>query len=40
VKTPDEIESALSEARSAGKRIVLLRLKSGGSMRFVTVPVG
>jgi len=40
VKTPDEIDSALSEARSAGKRIVLLRLKSGGSMRFVTVPVG
>jgi serine protease Do len=40
VKTPEEIESALGEARSAGKRIVLLRLKSGGSMRFMTVPVG
>jgi serine protease Do len=40
VKTPDEIESALSEARSAGKRTVLLRLKSGGSTRFVTVPAG
>jgi len=40
VKTPDEIESALSEARNAGKRTVLLRLKSGDSMRFVTVPVG
>jgi serine protease Do len=40
VKTPDEIESVLSEARSAGKRTVLLRLKSGGSMRFVTVPAG
>jgi hypothetical protein len=33
-------EGALSEARSAGKRIVLLRLKSGDSMRFLTAPVG
>jgi len=40
VKTPDEIESALSEARNAGKRTVLLRLKSGDSMHFVTVPTG
>jgi serine protease Do len=40
VKTPAEIEGALSEARSAGKRTVLLRLRSGDSMRFVTVPIG
>jgi serine protease Do len=40
VKTPAEIESALSEARSAGKRTVLLRLKSGDAMRFLTAPVG
>src|SRR5262245_20583540 len=40
VKTPTEIESALGEARNAGKQIVLLRLKSGEAMRFVTVPVG
>jgi hypothetical protein len=33
-------EGALSEARSAGKRTVLLRLKSGDSMRFLTAPVG
>ncbi len=40
VKTPAEIESALSEARNAGKQTVLLRLRSGETMRFVTVPVG
>jgi serine protease Do len=40
VKTPAELEGALSEARSAGKRTVLLRLKSGDSMRFLTAPLG
>jgi serine protease Do len=40
VKTPAEIERALGEARNAGKQIVLLRLRSGEAMRFVTVPVG
>jgi serine protease Do len=40
VKTPAELEGALGEARNAGKRIVLLRLKSGDSMRFLTAPVG
>jgi serine protease Do len=40
VKTPAELEGALSEARSAGKRTVLVRLKSGDSMRFLTAPVG
>jgi serine protease Do len=40
VNTPAEIESALSEARNAGKQTVLLRLRSGEAMRFVTVPVG
>ena len=34
VKTPTEIESALGEARNAGKQIVLLRLKSGEAMRL------
>ena len=36
MKTPNEIESALGEARSAGKQTVLLRLRSGEAMRFVT----
>jgi len=31
--------SALSEARGAGKRTVLLRLKSGASMRLLAVPI-
>jgi serine protease Do len=40
VKTSEEVGSALSEARNAGKRTVLLRLRSGDAMRFVTAPVG
>jgi hypothetical protein len=40
VKSSHSAEGALSEARSAGKRTVLLRLKSGDSMRFLTAPVG
>ena len=32
------IENALKAARSAGKRTVLLRLKSGDAMRFLTAP--
>jgi serine protease Do len=40
VKTPEEVGSALSEARNSGKRTVLLRLRSGDAMRFVTAPVG
>jgi serine protease Do len=40
VKTPAELEGTLSEARNAGKRTVLLRLKSGDSMRYLTAPVG
>jgi serine protease Do len=40
VKTPEELGSAVSEARNAGKRSVLLRLRSGDAMRFVAAPVG
>jgi serine protease Do len=40
VKTPEELGNAVSEARNAGKRTVLLRLRSGDSMRFVTAPLG
>jgi serine protease Do len=40
VTTPEELGSAVSEARNAGKRTVLLRLRSGDAMRFVTAPVG
>ena len=38
VTTPDEIESALSDARVEGKPSVLMRLRSGETMRFVVVP--
>ena len=40
VKTPEELGSAVSDARNAGKRTVLLRLRSGDAMRFVTAPLG
>jgi hypothetical protein len=30
----------LGDARRAGKHIVLMRLTSGDTMRFVTVPTG
>ena len=40
VKTPEELGSAVSEARNAGKRTLLLRLRSGDATRFVTAPVG
>ena len=40
VKTPDEIQNALSDARSQGKHTVLMRLRSGDTMRFVAIPTG
>jgi serine protease Do len=40
VKTAEDVGNALGEARNAGKRTVLLRLRSGDAMRFVTAPVG
>jgi serine protease Do len=38
VTTPDEIERVLNDARSEGKPSVLMRLKSGDTLRFVVVP--
>jgi serine protease Do len=40
VGNPDEVRKALADARTGGKRTVLLRLKSGESTRFVAVPLG
>jgi serine protease Do len=40
VKTPDEFQNALSDARSEGKHTVLIRLRSGDTMRFVAIPTG
>jgi serine protease Do len=37
VMTPDEIERVLRDARSEGKPSVLMRLKSGDTLRFVVV---
>jgi serine protease Do len=39
VQTPDDIRSALDEARGAGRHAALMRVKSGEAVRFVAVPV-
>jgi serine protease Do len=40
VANPDEVSKAFAEARSGGKRTVLLRVKSGEGTRFLAVPLG
>jgi serine protease Do len=40
VTSPDEVRKALADARTGGKRTVLLRVKSGDNTRFLAVPVG
>jgi serine protease Do len=40
VKAPAEVRQAFDEARSAGKRTVLMRVKSGETSRFMALPVG
>jgi serine protease Do len=40
VTTPSEIQSALGNARREGKENVLIWLRSGATMRFITVPTG
>lgn len=38
VRTPNEIPEALQDAHSAGRSATLIRLQSGGMIRFVAVP--
>jgi serine protease Do len=40
VSTPEELQSHLSDARRDGRQNVLLRLRSGDTMRFVALPIG
>jgi serine protease Do len=40
VSTPEEMQNHLRDARRDGRRTVLLRLRSGDSMRFVALPTG
>jgi len=40
VASPDDVRKALADARTGGKRTVLLRVKSGEGTRFVAVPLG
>jgi serine protease Do len=40
VATPGDVRKALTEARTQGKRTVLMRVKSGDALKFVALPVG
>jgi serine protease Do len=40
VSTPAEVRQALGDANTAGKRTVLMRVKSGDATRFVAIPLG
>src|SRR4051794_19038516 len=40
VASPDEVRKAFADARSGGKRTILLRVKSGENTRFLAVPLG
>ena len=37
VDNPFEVRDAVAEARSAGKKAVLMRIKSGGTARYIAV---
>src|SRR5262245_1418976 len=39
-KTPDDVQKALREARTAGRTVALMRIKSGDETRYVAVPTG
>ena len=40
VVNPEDVRKAIADARSGGKRTVLLRVKSGEGTRFLAIPVG
>jgi serine protease Do len=40
VATPAEVRKEINQARSGGKRTVLMRVKKGDTTRFVALPVG
>ncbi|MBV8837208.1 MAG: Do family serine endopeptidase [Alphaproteobacteria bacterium] len=40
VASPEDVQKAFADARSGGRRTVLLRVKSGDNTRFLAVPVG
>jgi serine protease Do len=40
VATPSDVRKEINQARSGGKRTVLMRVKKGDNTRFVALPVG
>jgi serine protease Do len=40
VASPDDVHKAFAEAQAAGKRTLLMRVKSGDATKFVAIPVG
>jgi serine protease Do len=39
VDNPFEVRDAVEHARSAGKQLVLMRIKSGDTARYIAVPL-
>ena len=39
VSTPSDMRTALSEAESQGRRVVLMRVKSGNATVFIALPL-
>ena len=40
VSSPADVRKVLGDAKTSGKRTVLMRVKSGEAMRFVALPLG
>ena len=40
MSSPSDVRTALNDARTEGKRTVLMRVKSGDSTKFVALPLG
>ncbi len=40
ISSPEDVRSAVEEARKANRRVVLMRVKSGDATKFVALPVG
>jgi serine protease Do len=40
VRTPSDVQKALSDTREHGKHVAIARVKTGESVRFVAIPVG
>jgi serine protease Do len=40
IATPEDVDRVVNTARNAGKRSVLMRIKSGDTAKFIALPIG